>query len=529
MDAARAIARRSFADTRGRTIAFAALFLFIAAANVVGYRRSYPTTAERLSFARSFGSNKAVELFYGSPHDLLSVGGYAAWRVGGVGSIIAGIFGLLAAVRALRAEEDAGRQELVLAGTVSRRAAYLGALAAIGAGAGALWLALFVGLAGARLAVGGSAFLALVTVSPLFVFAGFGALASQLAPTRRSALELATAALAVAYMLRVIGDTSASFGWLRWATPLGWSEEARAFAGARPAVLALPALSGAALLAVAGLIGQRRDVGTGLLPARDSADPRFRLLSSPTALAVRGELGSLAVWTVGTGLFAVVVGVLSTSFTNANLPASLREQLQKLGGITITTPSGALGFYFQLFVLTISLFACSQIVAVRRDEADQRLETLFALPVDRRRFLSGRLVLAAAAAASLAIAAALCSWAGATAQHAHVSLPRLLEAGANCLPVALLFLALAALAFAVVPRATGGIAYGLVSVAFVWQLLGALIGAPHWLLDLSPFQHAALVPAQPFRAGAAAALLGLAALAALASLWSFGRRDLTGA
>ncbi len=528
MRAGSAIARRSFLDTRGRTASFAALFVFVAAANVVGYRRSYPTLAERIAFARSFGSNRAVELFYGSPHDLLTVGGYAAWRVGGIGSLIAGIFGLFAAVRALRAEEDSGRQELVLAGTISRRTAYLAALTAVGAGTAVLWLALFVGLAAAGLSIGGSAFLALATISPAVVFASVGALASQLAPTRRIALELATAALVLAYMLRVIGDTSTSAGWARWATPLGWSEETRAFAGTRPAVLVLPALCCALLLTAAGLISARRDVGTGLLPARDSAAPRLRLLSSPTALAARGEVGSVAAWAAGTGLFAAVVGVLSTSFTNANVPANLREQLEKLGVSTITTPRGVLGFYFLLFVLTISLFACSQIAAVRRDEADQRLETLFAFPVGRVRFLAERLLLAAAGAALLALVAAVCAWAGAAAQGAHVSLARLLEAGANCLPAALLFLALGAAAFALVPRATSGIAYGIVTVSFVWQLLGALLGAPRWLLDLSPFQHVALVPAQPFREGAATGLLAIAAVAAIASLVLFRRRDLTG-
>ncbi len=528
MGARSAIARRSFSDARVRTGSFAALFLFIAAANVVGYRRSYPTITERLAFARSFGSNKAVELFYGSPHDLLSVGGYAAWRVGGAGAILAGIFGLLAAVRALRAEEDAGRQELVLAGSVSRSSAYLGALAAVGAGAAALWLALFAGLALTRLPAGGAAFLALATVSPAVVFAGVGALASQVAPSRRIAVELASAALVLAYLLRVIGDVSSSLGWARWATPLGWSEESRAFAGVRPVVLALPALSGAVLLVAAGLISARRDVGTGMLPARDSAPPRFRLLSSPTALAVRGELGALAVWAAGTGVFAVVVGSLSTSFTNANIPASLRLQLEKLGVSTITTPRGVLGFYFLLFVLTISLFMCSQVAAVRRDEAEQRLETLLALPVDRRRLLAGRLLVASVGAALLALTAALCAWAGAAAQGAGVSAARLLEAGANCLPVSLLFLALGSLAFAVVPRAAVTVAYGLVTAGFLWQLLGALLGAPRLLLDLSPFEHVALVPAQPFRTGAAAWLLAIAAVAALASIWSFRRRDLTG-
>ena len=105
----------------------------------------------------------------------------------------------------------------------------------------------------------------------------------------------------------------------------------------------------------------------------------------------------------------------------------------------------------------------------------------------------------------------------------------MLEAGANCLPAALLFLGLGALAFATLPRAAVGIAYGLASVAFVWELFAGLVGAPAWALELSPFHHIGLIPAAPFRAGAAAAMLAIAAVTAAAALWAFGRRDLTGA
>jgi hypothetical protein len=118
--AASAVARRALGESRVRNLSFAAFFALIAYANVVGYRNTYSTFAERLQFATSFGANKALRLFYGAPHDLLSVGGYAAWRVGGTMAIAAGIWGVLAAVKAMRAEEEAGRLELVLAGTVTR-------------------------------------------------------------------------------------------------------------------------------------------------------------------------------------------------------------------------------------------------------------------------------------------------------------------------------------------------------------------------------------------------------------------------
>jgi len=522
----RAIAGRTLADARVRTASFALLFALIAYANAAGYRHSYATLEARIAFARSFGANRAVQLFYGVPHDLLTVGGYTAWRLGGIGSIIAGAWGLFAAVRALRAEEDAGRHELVLACVVSRKGSYVATIAAVGVGAAAIWFATFLGLVSARLPASGSAYLALATISPVAVFIGIGALASQLAPTRRLALALANAALAFSFLLRVVADTSTGLGWLRWATPLGWVEQLQPFAAPNPAVFALPAAMGGALLVGAGSIAVRRDVGTGVLHGRESSPPRLRLLSSPTALAFRDQRGSFVVWLAGIGLFAVIIGILSTSFTTANVPANIREQLRKLSGVSLTTPAGALGFYFLLFALVISLFAVAQIAAVRREEADQQLETLFALPVGRRSWFTGRLLLAASGATVLALAAGVLAWAGAASQHAHVPLSRMLEAGGNCLPTALLFLSLAALAFALVPRSSASIAYALVIVSFLWQLLGAILGAPHWLLDATPFQHIGLVPARPLQTTAALAMLAIAAVAALASLLAFRRRDL---
>lgn len=525
--AAAAIGRRAFADGRVRTISFAVLFALIAYVNVSGYEHSFPTLQDRLSFVRSFGNDASVKLFYGQPYDLLHVGGYVAWRVGGTGALFAAVWGVLAAVRALRAEEDAGRWELLLAGAVRRRDAYLAALAAIGAGWLVLWAGLWLGCAGGGLAAGGSAYMALAALTPALVFAGIGALVSQLAPTRRIALELGMVAFAAFFVLRVVADTSSGAGWLRWATPLGWPEEMRAFAGPRPLVLLVPFAATAALLWAAGAIALRRDVGSGLLQAHDRRAPRTRLLSSPAAQALRGERGSLIGWLAGVGLFAFVIGVISTTFQTARLSKTIREELARYG-VKLLTPSGILGFYFLFFVLAISLFACAQVVAARREEAGQQLETLLALPLGRRRWLAGRIAIAVGGSVALALAAALPAWAGARSQGAHVSLPDMLGAGANCLPAALLFLALSTLALGAWPRATTGIAYGLVSLAFVWQLFGGALGAPSWVLGISPFHHVGLVPAQHFKALGAAIMLALAAGALVAAFALFERRDLTG-
>ena len=114
------------------------------------------------------------------------------------------------------------------------------------------------------------------------------------------------------------------------------------------------------------------------------------------------------------------------------------------------------------------------------------------------------------------------------AAGAGVSLATMLEAGLNCVPVAVLFLGLGALAYALVPRASNAIAFALVGASFLWDTVLALADVPSWMLDLSPFHHVALVPAEDFDALAAVVMLAIGVLAAVAALVRFERRDLIG-
>jgi ABC-2 type transport system permease protein len=332
----------------------------------------------------------------------------------------------------------------------------------------------------------------------------------------------------VLLLLRVVADTVAGAGWLRWLTPLGWAEEMRPFGGPRPAVLLLPVAAGALLLVAAARLGASRDLGSGLLPDR-SGGSGLRLLSSPAAQALRGQRGTLLVWAACFGVFAFILGVVASSVSSSGIPAGASREIAKLGTGSITTPSGYLAFVFLIYVLGVSLFCCAQVGAARREEADQQLETLLALPVGRAGWLTGRLALAAAAAVVISLLTGLLTWAGVVAGGSSVTAGRMLEAGANCLPAALLYLGVAVLAYAAAPRASAAIAYGFLVLTFLWQAVGALLGAPSWLVGLTPFAHIGLVPAEPFRAVSAVVMIAIGAAAAAAGLAIFRRRDLLGA
>jgi ABC-2 type transport system permease protein len=401
-----------------------------------------------------------------------------------------------------------------------------GALGAIAGWAFVIWLAIWAALIAGGLAVAGSAYLALSIVSVIPVYVAVGALASQIAPRRRVALGIGLGAVALGLMLRAVADTSSGLTGLRWLTPLGWAEELRPFTGAKPVVLLLPLLACAALLAVSLWVAMRRDIGSGLIPVRDVAEPRLALLSSPTAQALRGELEPLAIWLASIGVFAYVLGAVSNSVSTAGISKQLQQEMAKLGSGSIATPKGYVSFAFLLFIFVVSLFACSQIGTARGEEAAGRLETLLAQPVGRTAWLAGRLMLAAGAAVVISLGASLFTWAGAVTQGVHVAFGSMLAAGLNCVPLALLTLGVGALAYGILPRAAAALAYGLVVVAFVWDLFGSLLSAPHWLLEATPFAHIGLVPAAAFRGGAAAVMIGIGAVCAGVGLALFRRRDL---
>ena len=125
----------------------------------------------------------------------------------------------------------------------------------------------------------------------------------------------------------------------------------------------------------------------------------------------------------------------------------------------------------------------------------------------------------------VALVMALAAWAGAAVKDAGVSLPDMLETSLNTLPVAMLFLGVAVLGYALVPRHTGAIAFGAVGAAYLWEQTGAVVKAPEWLLGISPLHWLALVPSEPFDVTASLVMVAIGGAAALAGVEVFRRRD----
>jgi ABC-2 type transport system permease protein len=494
---------------------------------VAAYESAYPTQAERAALAAQIEGNPSFEALLGPARDIDTLGGFAVWRVNGVAVLLAGVWALLAVARLTRGEEDAGHAELLAAGAVGRRAPLAAALLAIAAFTAALAAILIAALLAAGLdllhagLVGGGQGLSAATMGALT------ALVAQLAPGRGRTIALAGSVLAAAYFARVLA-TGLELEWLAWATPVGWTSELGYDPGpARliPFALAVPLLGGLALL-----LAGRRDLGATVLGYAARRRRPGRPVRSPAALARRLVRPAAVGWAVGVGAYALLIGLLARDMLEFFRESPrLVELAEQLGLGSLDRAEGVLGFGFSIIVLFVSLVAAQQAAAIREEEASGRLETLLARPLGRAEWLGGRIAAAVGALVLVAAGAGMCAGAGVIARGESVSAGRLAVAAASLLPVALLFLGLALAAFALRPRLTAPLAWGLVLGSFLVEFVGSLVELPAWLLFLSPFHHVQPAPAVVPGLGPPVAMLALAGAGLAVALAGFRRRDLVAA
>jgi ABC-2 type transport system permease protein len=108
--------------------AWVAAFVLLAVTSPAATKGLFPTVDSVVQAASLMNGTPALVAVYGHIYDLTSIGALAMLKALGTGSVTIAIFSIVLVVRHTRAEEEAGRQELVRSGVVGRRAPLTAAL-----------------------------------------------------------------------------------------------------------------------------------------------------------------------------------------------------------------------------------------------------------------------------------------------------------------------------------------------------------------------------------------------------------------
>ncbi len=393
--------------------------------------------------------------------------------------VAASILSILTVIRHTRAEEESGAAELVMSSVVGRFARTHAALILVGGVNAVLAVTMTLAMASTGFGLLDTAAMCLGITGAAMVFGAVAAVAAQLWRQARTATGAAMAVLALAALVRGIGDVIDNSGSaLSWFSPIAWAQQMRAFVDVRwwPFVLLVVLVLG--LIALAAVLESRRQFDDGTIPS-SGEHPDARPIRSVLGLHLTLQRGQTIGWSAGLFLGGLALGSMTKSLLDA---AKDNELLQR-----VLAQQGTDGVYTtmtQFLAAATTAYVVAAVLRLLSDEEKGLGEVVLAGAVSRWRWLFTAVASALIGSTVLMFFAGLGNGLGAgIALGEPQTIARLTLAGLAFVPAMAVLAGFAAVGVAV---RRGWIGWLAVTFVVISLYLGALLRLPEWLVDLSP-------------------------------------------
>ncbi|HEX2283850.1 MAG TPA: ABC transporter [Mycobacterium sp.] len=393
--------------------------------------------------------------------------------------VAAAIMSILTVIRHTRTDEENGAAELVLSSVVGRYARTSAALLLVGAVNAVLALTMTVAMASTGFAVVDTAALSLGITGVSMVFGAVAAVTAQLWRTSRSATGGAMAVLALAVLVRGVGDVINNSGSaLSWFSPIAWAQQMRAFVDLRwwPFVLLVTLAVG--LMALSAVLEGRRQYDAGNIRSTGER-PNAQAITSVLGLHLTLQRGQTIGWAVGLFLTGLALGSMTKSLLDLAKQNELVNRMLAEQG-----PDGVYTTMTQFLAAAATAYVVGAVLRIHTDEEKGLGEPVLAGAVSRWRWLFTAVASALLGSTILMLLAGLGNGLGAGLTLGEPeTVARLTFAGLAYVPAMAVLAGVAAFAVAVKRPWIGWLAVTFVVISLY---LGALLRLPDWLIDLSP-------------------------------------------
>ncbi|SEB49888.1 ABC-2 type transport system permease protein [Paramicrobacterium humi] len=485
-------------------------------------QEAFPTQAARDAYAQ-VANTPSVAALTGLPYAAGSLGGILViklWMTLAVGMAFAVVF---LVTRNGRADEEAGRTELLRAGVLGRHAPTLATAAATAAFSAVMGLAITALALACGLDGGGSWTLGASIAGTGIAFTGVALLCGQLTQTSRAANALGSVIIALAYLVRAIADVGATDATphpLSWASPIGWAQNMRAYGDENWWPFALLVALGAIGCCAALAIESRRDLGAGVLPQRPGRARAGAVLGSPLGLLTRLLIGPMIGWLVGATLFGAFFGGVALKMVDVLEPGSAYAIAFAGRGDPL---AGILGLFSMVNGMLAGGFAVQAVCAARIEEANGRLEAQLATALSRTRWLGAPIVLALVWSALMLT----CSGAALAGSYGKAgAFGELVAASLSYLPACVVLIGIAVFTLGWLPRLSITISWALYGAFVVVAMFGPLLRVPDDVVNTTIFAATPRLPADDPQATPLIVLNLVGIVLAALGLWRFRRRDI---
>ena len=430
--------------------------------------------------------------------------------------VAASIMSILTVIRHTRAEEESGAAELVLSSVVGRYARTYAALILVGGVNAILAVSMTLAMSATGFAIVDTTAMCLGVTGVSMVFAAVAAVTAQLWRQARTATGTAMAVLALAALVRGIGDVINNSGSaLSWFSPIAWAQQMRPFADLRWWPFALLVAITLGLMLLAAVLESSRQYDDGNIPSTGER-PNAHPIKSAFGLHLTLQRGQMIGWGVGLFLAGLAFGSMTKSLLDAAEDNELLARVLEAQGT-----DGVYTTMTQFLAAAATAYVVAAVVRVFTDEQSGLGEAVLAGAVSRWRWLLSAVAAALLGSTVLMFLAGLGNGLGAGLTLGEPqTIWRLTLAGLAFVPAMAVLAGIAALAVALQRPWIGWLAVTFVVLSLY---LGALLRLPRWLIDASPIGRT--TAPTDFPAAAMAVMVVVAAGLTLLAGWIYRSRD----
>jgi ABC-2 type transport system permease protein len=430
--------------------------------------------------------------------------------------VAASILAITTVIRHTRAEEESGIAELVLSSVVGRYARTYAALILVGGVNAVLAVTMTLAMASTGFRIVDTAAMCLGITGVAMVFGAVAAVTAQLWRQARTATGAAMAALALAAMVRGIGDVINNSGSaLSWFSPIAWAQQMRSFVDLRWWPFALLVALAIALMMLAAWLESRRQYDDGNIPSTGER-PNARQIKGVFGLHLTLQRGQTIGWAVGLFLAGLAFGSMTKSLLDA---AKTNELLARV--LATQGNDGVYTTLTQFLAAAATAYVVGAVLRVYSDEESGLGEAVLAGAVSRWKWLFTAVASALVGSIVLMFFAGLGNGLGAGLTLGEPeTIVKLTLAALAYVPAMAVLAGIAALAVAVKHPWIGWLA---VTFAVVSLYLGVLLRLPRWLIDLSPVGRTTAPSSVP--ATALVVMVVVAAALTFLAGWVYRSRD----
>lgn len=492
------------------------------------FENAYGVDGERQAMAETM-KNPAMIAMVGKGYgiDDYTLGAMMAHQMLLFTAIAVAIMSILFVVRHTRADEEAGRIELILSFPTGRLA-NLQATVVVGFGINVL-LAVFLSFGLAVLQIesmdlSGSLVFGAAIGATGIIFTAITAIFAQLSENARGATGYALLVLGLAYLVRAIGDVGNET--ISWMSPLGWILESRAYVENHWGPLLLTVVVALLLTGLAFYLNAIRDLESGFLPSRPGRRHASFMLQNPFGLLLRIQRTGLTAWAIGMFIFGASYGSVMGDLESFFAENEMFQQLihSEVSGFSMTEQ-----FITMLMSVLAMIGAVPVLMAMLKligEERKGRTEHLLSRVVSRYELMFSAFLISFLASVVMLSLSGIGLWSAGTAVvEGGMDFSRIYSAAMIYLPAVWVMIGFALVLIGCLPRFTSLIWVYLI-YSFLVVYLGGLFDFPEWMAKLTPFGHIPQIPVEEMDYVKVSILTVIAIVMMIIGFIGYRKRDL---